>query len=344
MFIDDIAMAGYGVIKGTSLHHCPVCQDRRIEKWHVSRDVTRARWDGAGTYPMLAADKCSVCGMVFLNPQPDFAVSDEYYAAVYGGKNNSEHGYYRDEFKERVANSRLEQLESLVEKGAKLLDVGAGRGHFVHMAIKRGWIAWALEASSEGCHYARNTFELTNVLEGTLPHSDLGSDFDVVTMWDVIEHMVDPVRALQEANGILKPGGLLLVRTGNISSWAFDRDRDNWWAWFCDHRHYFSAKTLSMALEKAGFYVENVEDFESIERPEKKSGEDIAETSLRDGFAALLISPLKVLKLSRYLRNKWRRYFGAKKHGSSYWISIMTVTARKTLPRNSRKESPSRDQ
>ncbi len=317
------------LIDGVELKACPVCKGEALRPFCIARDVTQARWNPDKSYPKLAVNQCDHCHLVFLNPQPPYAVSGAYYGQVYGGSEDSTHGYYRDEHKEKVAQIRIDRMAGSFAPGAKILDVGAGRGHFIKAACDRGFDGWALEASQEGCEYAKQRFNLKNVIHGVLPCSDLETDFDVVTMWDVIEHMADPISALREAHKLLKPGGMLVVRTGNIGSWAFDRDRENWWAWFCDHRFYFSAATLTAAIDKAGFQTTDVSDFENFERPNKKKGRDISETSLLAGMAALVKSPTKLLKLPDYFKNKFRRKKGEKEFGESYWISIMTVTAQK---------------
>jgi len=318
------------LIDGVNVDVCPICESKRIDYYKTVPDITRRRWDASREYPNLVVYYCRDCGVVFLNPQPSLVVGSEYYTEVYGGQDNSQHDYYRDEFKVEVARKRVQQLEAIVGYKGKMLDVGAGRGHFINAASREGWNGFALEASAEGCNYARNQYGLENIVQGYLPHRGLSSDFDVVTMWDVIEHMTDPMEALGETWKLIKPGGYLVIRTGNIGSWTFDRNRENWWAWFCDHRFYFSAHTLSRALTKANFSVIRIDDLESVERPEKAIQKDISETSVGDGIITLLKSPTKFFKVGSYIQNKFRHYRGSRTHGHSYLISIMTLIARKS--------------
>jgi ubiquinone/menaquinone biosynthesis C-methylase UbiE len=78
-------------------------------------------------------------------------------------------------------------------------------------------------------------------------------------MWDVIEHVPDPFGEMQQAQRILKPGGLLVVHTMDIDS-LFARVMSKRWPWLMEmHIYYFSRRTLKAMLEKAGFTVVRIE-------------------------------------------------------------------------------------
>jgi SAM-dependent methyltransferase len=208
-----------------------------------------------------------------------------------------------------------------------MLDVGCGKGQFVAVARERGIEAWGVELDQGACEYAREELGVQTVLHGSLDHPGLPSKFDVITLWDVIEHVPDPVSLLRETADRLNPGGLVVVRTANIRSFAFDRRRAGWWAFGSDHRFYFSPGSLSVALRIAGLSTRAVLNRETVERVDKHRAGDISETSMSDGLRAVANSPGKVLKLARYARNKWRRTVGLRRYGTHYDMSIMTVLA-----------------
>jgi len=135
-----------------------------------------------------------------------------------------------------------------------LLDVGAYTGVFVEIAGRHGWEAWGLEPSQWAVGEAR-THGL-RMIEGTLETADLPEAwFEVVTMWDVIEHVTDPSDQIQRAYRLLKPGGVLAVHTMDIDS-LFARVMGGRWPWLMEmHIYFFSRRTLSAILEKAGFRV-----------------------------------------------------------------------------------------
>jgi 2-polyprenyl-3-methyl-5-hydroxy-6-metoxy-1,4-benzoquinol methylase len=147
----------------------------------------------------------------------------------------------------------LEQMTGPPNRRA-LLDVGAYTGVFVEIAARHGWEAWGVEPS----HWAAEEAQQRDlrVLQGTTETADLPeAHFDVVTLWDVIEHLADPLGDLRRINQLLKPDGLLVVHTIDIDS-LFARLMGDRWPWLMEmHLYYFSRRTLQAMLEKAGFSV-----------------------------------------------------------------------------------------
>jgi SAM-dependent methyltransferase len=92
------------------------------------------------------------------------------------------------------------------------------------------------------------------VVDGTLAAADLPEgSFDVVTMWDVVEHLADPLSELRRARRLLRPGGLLALSTMNVEAW-FPRLLGRRWPWYMQmHLYYFTPRTLGRMLERAGF-------------------------------------------------------------------------------------------
>jgi ubiquinone/menaquinone biosynthesis C-methylase UbiE len=165
---------------------------------------------------------------------------------------------YLAEQEGRIATFRrnIRPLEALVpsHNGHRLLDVGAHVGVFVEVARERGWDAWGVEPSRWAVEVGRARG--LQVVQGTLRDAELDSaSFDAVTMWDVVEHLLDPMTDLQEVTRLLKPGGVFCVHTINIDS-AFARLMGKRWPWLVEmHNYFFSPKTLGAMVEKAGLQV-----------------------------------------------------------------------------------------
>jgi 2-polyprenyl-3-methyl-5-hydroxy-6-metoxy-1,4-benzoquinol methylase len=197
--------------------------------------------------------QCQHCGLLYTNPR--FAGGDilDSYVAV-------EDPLYLEERDGRVLTfeRHLRPLENIKAPPGKLLDVGAYSGVFVEIAAQHGWEAcgvepsrWAVEQARErGLHMIEGTLATSDVADGTL---------DVVTMWDVIEHVTDPLDEMRQAHRLLKTGGLLVVHTMDIDS-LFARLMGGRWPWLMEmHIYYFSRRTLKAMLEKAGFAVVRIE-------------------------------------------------------------------------------------
>jgi ubiquinone/menaquinone biosynthesis C-methylase UbiE len=195
--------------------------------------------------------QCRQCGLVYTDPRPNGRDIVETYQAV-------EDPLYLEEREGRVLTfeHHLKPLERLtgLPDGRPLLDVGCYTGVFVEIAGRHGWDAWGVEPSQWAVEQAQARG--LHVVQGTLDTADLPEMyFNVVTMWDVIEHLTDPCEALERAGRLLKPGGLLVVHTIDIDS-LFARVMDTRWPWLMEmHLYYFSRRTLRAMLEKCGFRV-----------------------------------------------------------------------------------------
>jgi 2-polyprenyl-3-methyl-5-hydroxy-6-metoxy-1,4-benzoquinol methylase len=195
--------------------------------------------------------QCDQCGLVFTNPRPNHIDLIESYEAV-------EDPLYLQERAGRVLTfaRHLVPLEKMTSpaSGRKLLDVGCYTGVFLDIAAASGWETWGIDPSRWAVEQARARG--LNAVAGTLASANWqAGSFDVVTMWDVIEHVTDPLEELCQAWRVLRPGGLLVVHTMDIDSW-FARVMGSRWPWLMEmHIYYFSRRTLGVMLEKAGFHV-----------------------------------------------------------------------------------------
>ncbi len=195
--------------------------------------------------------QCQRCGLVYTDPRPDSDAIIETYQAV-------EDPLYVEEREGRVLTfeHHLKPLERLTGSpdGRQLLDVGAYTGVFVEIAARHGWDAWGVEPSRWAVEQAQT--QGLHVVQGTLETADLPeATFDVVTVWDVIEHLMDPRGTLEHAHRLLAPGGLLVVHTIDIES-PFARLMGARWPWLMEmHIYYFSRRTLRAMLETCGFRV-----------------------------------------------------------------------------------------
>jgi 2-polyprenyl-3-methyl-5-hydroxy-6-metoxy-1,4-benzoquinol methylase len=209
----------------------------------------RCTYNGYGRHHTIV--QCQHCGLVYTDPRPDGHDIIETYQAV-------EDPLYVEEREGRVLTfeHHLKPLEQLTGRpsGRALLDVGCYTGVFVEIAARHGWATWGVEPSRWAVEHAQA--QGLHVVQGTLETADLPEAyFDVVTMWDVIEHLTDPRRAIQETHRLLKPGGLIVVHTIDIES-LFARLMDTRWPWLMEmHIYYFSRRTLRAMLEQCGFQV-----------------------------------------------------------------------------------------
>jgi 2-polyprenyl-3-methyl-5-hydroxy-6-metoxy-1,4-benzoquinol methylase len=214
-------------------------------------DIENFRCTSSGYGKHHTIVTCRDCGLVYVNPHHQASVILHEYEEVVDP-------LYLEEREGRVLTFRrnLRPLEELMspDRGRRLLDVGCYIGVFLEIAQERGWEAWGVEPSHWAAREARNRG--LQVLEGTLDNTHLAEEsFDVITMWDVIEHLADPLEELRKSYRLLKKGGLICIHTINIQS-PLARLMGHRWPWLMAmHLHYFSPPTLRAMLRKTGFTV-----------------------------------------------------------------------------------------
>lgn len=193
--------------------------------------------------------RCPRCGLVYACPRPS---SEE---VVGNYQEVSDPLYVREELGRLMTFRRyLERIEETIgpSQGAhRCLDVGCYTGLFLEVAQDHGWEAWGVEPSRWAVKQGQGRG--LNVLQGTLDEVSLpAQSFDMLTFWDVIEHLSDPRSALTEAYRLLKPDGWLVVQTMDVESWPA-RLLGTRWPWFMEmHLTYFSPRTLACLLEQVG--------------------------------------------------------------------------------------------
>jgi 2-polyprenyl-3-methyl-5-hydroxy-6-metoxy-1,4-benzoquinol methylase len=203
-----------------------------------------------GVHPPIV--RCNVCGLVYANPRWDSSFVSESYSVV-------QDPTYVEEREGRVLtfSRNLAPLETLIAENShtrRLLDVGCHIGVMIELAQARGWDACGLEPSVWASEQARARG--LNVLTGTLGDSNVPDNhYDVVTMWDVIEHLTDPAAEIRNVHRVLKPGGIFAIHTIDIES-LFARAMANRWPWLMEmHLYYFSPRTLTKMLSHNGFQL-----------------------------------------------------------------------------------------
>ena len=195
--------------------------------------------------------RCKRCGLAYVNPRFRSDVITDAYA-------EAEDEVYISQAENRMATFRkgmglIEQRTGL--KKGRILDVGCAAGFFLKAAKERGWQADGVEPNKWLVQYGNEEFGL-RMKATTLKGAKFPSNsFDVVTMWDVLEHTTDPMGELKEARRVLKKGGYLLVNIPDSDSTFARVFGTRWWFVLSVHLYYFTSRTLRAMLEKGGFRV-----------------------------------------------------------------------------------------
>lgn len=134
----------------------------------------------------------------------------------------------------------------------RLLDAGAAYGYFVKVA-EPYFQSSGLEVSEYAAKVAREEFQ-ADVIQGDIEHTRFGdAEFDVVVMWDIIEHVIHPEVAIREVCRILKPGGYLFISTDDAANWLPRLLGKHWWALAAPlHLCHFSKNGITRLCANAG--------------------------------------------------------------------------------------------
>jgi 2-polyprenyl-3-methyl-5-hydroxy-6-metoxy-1,4-benzoquinol methylase len=198
--------------------------------------------------------RCSVCGLVFSSRDDLQSTGDAYSEAYF------REGVYADYLGdrsaiERTASARLAELARLTN-GRSLLEIGCAAGYFLGIARDSGWDVHGLELSPHMSLYARTELQL-DVATGSIEMPPSGmTPVDVVALWDTIEHLSHPFRALANIRTLLLPGGVLALSTGDHGS-ILRRVTGRSWRLFSDptHNFFFDETTLRRLLSESGFDI-----------------------------------------------------------------------------------------
>lgn len=223
---------------------CPVCGGAASPVRPTSYPG-RPRWFG-----------CAGCTTEFLFPQPGDARLGE----IYGPSYYEAWGWERPEvvqaMKERTFMRALSMAPS--RPGSRLLDVGCAQGELAAAAVRGGYEVAGVDVNEAAIARAREQVPAATFHCGPLDPDVVGTGWDVVTMFDFIEHVRDPVNTVARAASVLRPGGVVVISTPRVGSLVHRATGGLWPQYREEHLVLFSDGGLRQVLEKAGFSVDSL--------------------------------------------------------------------------------------
>ena len=212
--------------------------------------------------------KCKNCGLVYTNPQP----SDDEIKRLY----SFERGYdtwVLDPIKsKKIFNEKRKgfreniKLVQEYKKSGFLLDVGCSSGLFLELARSFSWKCYGVEVNKDTAAIAKQ--KGFNIIVGDLLNAEFPDEtFDVITFWEVLEHVKDPTSTLRRARSLLKDDGYLFISTPNISGFEpkvgyyLMGKTINFWRHPQPpgHLYQFSKVTIQKLLQKTGFKAVSIQ-------------------------------------------------------------------------------------
>ena len=231
---------------------CPVCNESRQIKLLNTFD----RFDKSKQMSFKIVE-CVKCSFTFLNPRPKIEYISNYYQV--DGYDpfltaDSKKGI-RNQVYLLLRNLNLYQKYSKLTKihstPGKLLDIGCATGEFIEKMSENSWKCKGVEISQDARKYSEEKgFDVFSSVD-EVPETE---QFDMITMWHVLEHVHDLKKTIQKIHNLLKPGGLLIIAVPNIESSDFKQYGAHWIALDTPrHLYHFSGESINNLLKQDNF-------------------------------------------------------------------------------------------
>jgi SAM-dependent methyltransferase len=232
----------------TSISPCPVCG--------CTKGALLSSIDGKTRQPLIVL-QCAECGLGYIDPLPTHEQLQAWYTQGYRED-------YKNSFQPqmrhvlRAGRMSLDRWAWLRQNGSRLkikrsLDIGASSGEFVYLLKTCGVDANGLEPHKGYSAHARDKLG-SSIRTGTLQDWYDAiieeEDFDLISMFHVLEHLVDPVASLVQMRSLLNPGGVLYIEVPNSSVMCAPTN-----VFFRAHTLYFTSNSLFQTMAKAGLSV-----------------------------------------------------------------------------------------
>lgn len=191
------------------LNRCPVCNSERIDRGYDLGE--------------FAALRCTACETAWRSNM----YTPAQVAAMYEDEPYEEHPFFgydsdAESLRKVPRYQRFEQALEVLERevaGRTLLDVGCGAGTFMAIAAARGWDVYGIEMNEALCAEVDKAVGVGRVTCGAFEALDPEEhSYDVITMWDVIEHVLDPAAFIERGQRMLRPGGVIVLCTPDEES------------------------------------------------------------------------------------------------------------------------------
>ncbi|KPK91964.1 MAG: hypothetical protein AMJ94_06140 [Deltaproteobacteria bacterium SM23_61] len=211
--------------------------------------------------------RCSACGLVFLSPRPEAAEMKGFYGEEYYGGEDRKFRSGLEVLRRFFARARVRRARRYFSGSGKVLDVGCGQGTFLQLMQEKGWEGYGTELSTRSA--SRPMQAGLSVSVGEIRENQFPADFfDLITFWQVLEHLRDPAAVLQRILPLLRRGGIVAVSTPNVESWQARTFGEDWFHLDAPrHLFLFSPRTLEAFMTAHGFRLQALTHFSWEQNP-----------------------------------------------------------------------------
>ena len=227
----------------------------------------------------LPLHECTDCRFVYLGLRPNEKALDRYYADQYFD-NSATYQHYFD-YAQAVTDlgycPRIARMKPFVENwhNKRVLEIGCAAGSTLKLLERMGAMVRGIEISAQAVTIARDHYGLDVLHSPFNAGKFIGEQFDILLLFDVLEHLPHPGLVLDDIQALLAPGGILVLTVPNFN--RFDQVGAKWRGVqsYWEHLHYFRAEVLSRCLTKRNFTITEMHSFTGAAQ------EDIPNTEVR---------------------------------------------------------------
>ncbi len=201
--------------------------------------------------------RCPRCELGYIERLPTKEEIEALYSAEFFKGDASYADYVAD--KEGLQRNFRHRLRDLLKysQGGKLFEAGCAHGFFLELA-REHWDVKGIDIAEEAAKYARDELGLDVQAGDFESRPPEPNTYDVIAMWDTIEHLYDPVLAVRKSAEALRPGGVLALTTGDIDALVPRLQRKSWRLIHPTHLYYFSRRSMTWLLEAHGLEVVHI--------------------------------------------------------------------------------------
>ena len=236
-----------------NIQNCPVCGSPHSSLKFKAKDYTVSN-------EMFHIVTCDSCRLIYTNPRPAAHEAGPYYhASAYISHSDTNEGIVNKLYhavRKFTLQSKTNWIESEKKGTKELLDVGCGNGHFLAAAKEKGWNINGVELDPETAARAANLTGLT--IAPSLKEIDPAKEFQVITLWHVLEHVYELDEYFQFFKSRLAKDGKLLFALPNPASFDATYFKQYWAAYDVPrHIYHFTPATIAALAEKYGFKLKS---------------------------------------------------------------------------------------
>jgi len=236
-----------------NIQNCPVCGSPHSSLKFKAKDYTVSN-------EMFHIVSCDSCRLIYTNPRPAAHEAGPYYhASAYISHSDTNEGIVNKLYhavRKFTLQSKTNWIESEKKGNRELLDVGCGNGHFLAAAKQKGWNINGVELDPETAARAANLTGLS--IAPSLKEIDPEKEFQVITLWHVLEHVYELDEYFNFFKSRLNKDGKLLLALPNPASFDAGYFEEYWAAYDVPrHIYHFTPATIAALAQKYGFKLKS---------------------------------------------------------------------------------------